>query len=418
MDNAALYPRYRWVMAVLINLAAQLTHVVYVALSPLLVYLAEDFNISKAAAGYATTVHILSMGVFMFVGTILIGWIDNKRTQLLGIAVEILGVIMAFFSRSFGMLIFARVFTGMGHGISGACTNSVIAAWFPPKEKPIVITLDTLGYLAITMLSYTCIVPVFHAFGDSWRYTLLSMGGVLVVVELLWIFFAKDNHALNAYIKQRNQLEGKKTNAFSGMREALRRRDVWMYCLCCATYSVANIGITTYLPQFLQSVRSMSDAAASSVVGVASAIGVAATFVGGVVATALGRRKPIVLPCIAAGAAVMTITLTSTSVWTITICYTVFTILGSFRSPATGTIATELKNSSPALASSTSAMSYGMGYIGSFLASPLLAFSTSLFGEERSMLIFIPLLASSFVFAALMPETGPKRRQKAPENGV
>ena len=83
--------------------------------------------------------------------------------------------------------------------------------------------------------------------------------------------------------------------------------------------------------------------------------------------------------------------------------------------PANGTIATELKNGSPALTSSTSAMSYGLGYMGSFLASPLLAFATGAFGSERSMLIFVPLLIAAFVFAAFMPETGPGRRAKVQE---
>jgi len=57
-------------------------------------------------------------------------------------------------------------------------------------------------------------------------------------------------------------------------------------------------------------------------------------------------------------------------------------------------------------------MSYGLGYMGSFLASPMLAFATNAFGSEHAMLVFVPLLIASFVFAAFMPETGPGRRAK------
>lgn len=412
MNDMSLYPKYRWVMAVLINLAAQLTHVVYIMVVPMLKYMAEDFAVSEITAGYASTVHIMMMGLFMFVGTIMIGWLDNKRTQLIGVTVEILGVIVSYFANSFGMLMFARVLTGMGHGISGACTNSVIAAWFPDKEKPVLITLDTLGYLAVTMLTYTFTLPIMHALNDSWRLTMLSMGGVLIIVDLLWVFLAKDNHALNAYIKERNAKEGKVAKPYSGMGEALRRKDVWIFCLSCAMYSIASTGISTYLPQFLQSVRNFDENTASSIVGIASAVGIGATTVGGIFATWLGKRKLIVLPCIAMCALCLTGTLTFSAMPVIIAMYMLFTAAGSFRIPANGTIATELKNGSPALTSSTSAMSYGLGYMGSFLASPMLAFATNAFGSEHAMLVFMPLLIASFVFAAFMPETGPGRRAK------
>lgn len=414
MNDMSLYPRYRWIMAVLINLSAQLTHVVYIMVIPMLKYMADDLAVSEITAGYASTVHIMMMGLFMFVGTLMIGWIDNKRTQIIGITIEILGVIVSYFAGSFGMLMFARVLTGTGHGISGACTNSVIAAWFPDKEKPVLITLDTLGYLAVTMLTYTFTLPVMHALGGSWRLTLLAMGGVLLAVDMLWLFFAKDNHALNAHIRARNAAEGKVAKPYSGMSEALKRRDVWIFCLSCALYSIASTGISTYLPQFLQSVRGFDENTASSIIGIASAVGIGATFVGGIFATWLGRRKLIVLPCVAACALCLTGALSFTAMPMIIGAYMLFTAAGSFRIPANGTIATELKNGSPALASSASAMSYGLGYMGSFLASPLLAFSTGAFGEEKSMLIFVPLLIGSFVFALFMPETGPGR--KKPQN--
>ena len=411
MNEKALYPRYRWVMAVLINLAAQFTHVVYIMVVPMLKYMAEDFNISEIKAGYASTVHIMMMGLFMFVGTLMIGWIDNKRTQLIGITVETLGVIVSFFAPSFGMLMFARALTGMGHGISGACTSSVVAAWFPDKEKPMLVTFDTLGYLAVTMLTYTFTLPLMHALNDSWRTTILLMGGVLVAVDLLWLFFAKDNHALNAYIRERTAREGKVVKPYSAMWEALQRKDVWMFCLSCALFTIASTGISTYLPQFLRTVRNFDENTASSIIGIASAVGIGATTLGGIFATWLGKRKLIILPCIAVCTLCLTGTLMFAAMPVIIASYMMFTASGSFRYPANGTVPTELKNGSPALTSSVSAMSYGLGYMGSFLASPLLMLSTGILGEERAMLVFVPLLIVSLLFAAFMPETGPGRKK-------
>lgn len=410
MENNALYPKYRWVMAVLINIAAQFTHIIYIILSPLLVYLAADFGVDTATAGYVATVHMLTMGIFMFAGTIMVGWIDNKRTQITGITIMIFGIITGYFAQTFSMLIFARVLTGMGHGISGACTSSVIAAWFPARERPALITADTLGFLAVTTLTYTCTVPVYHAFGDSWRLTLLAMGGVLVLTDLTWLIFARDNHALNAHNRSQNA-GAPGHRAYSGMSAALKRRDMWLYCMFYTLLSIGANGITTYLPQFLQNVRGYSDAAASSIVGVASGVGVAFTFLGGVAATALGRRKPIILPCVTLCIAFLTLSLVCEDAWAISACFTLYTVFNYFRCPASGTIPTELPGATPPMAASAASMSHGLGLIGSFVASPLLRLATAVMGEEYSMLVFVPLIVGALVFAILLPETGPGRKK-------
>lgn len=412
MNDTSLYPKYRYVMGALGNMAAQLTHIVFIMLIPLLEYLALEFGVSETVAGYVTTVHTTAMGIFMFVGTIMIGWVDNKRTQITGVTVMIIGIIVAFLSRSFGMLLFARVLTGMGHGISGACTSSVIAAWFPDKEKPVLITLDSLGCLAVTMLTHSLTLPLFHALDDSWRSTMLIMGGVLIVVDLLWLIFARDNHALNAAIRERNLREGKVAKPYSGIGEAIRRKDVIVYCLSFAFYSIASTGITNYLPGFLRTFRGFDENLATSIIGIGSAVGIGATFLGGIFATWLGKRKLIVLPCVAAGAMLITAVLTMESMYAIIAAYLLFNAAGSFRSPANGTIPTELKNASPALVSSTAAMSYGLGFIGSFAATPILSAAENIVGAEYSMLAYVPLIILSFVFLSLMPETGPGRLKK------
>ena len=413
MNDTSLYPKYRYMMGFLGNIAAQLTHIVYIMLIPLLEYISVEFGVSPIHAGYVSTVHAMVMGVFMFVGTVMIGWIDNKRTQLTGVTIMMLGILTAYFSRSFGMLIFARVLTGMGHGISGACTNSIIAAWFPDKEKPVLITCDTLGYLAVTMLTYSFTLPMFHALNDSWRHTMLIMFFVLLIVDVLWLIFGRDNHALNAAIRERNAREGRVAKPYSGIGEAIKRKDVIVYCLSFALYGIASAGISTYLPQFLHSVRGFDENLASSIIGLGSAVGIGATFLGGIFATWLGKRKLIVLPCIAGCVLFLTAALTMKYIPAIISAYVLFIAVGNFRSPANGTIPTELKNSSPALVSSTAAMSYGLGFIGSFLASPILSGAEKLVGSEYSMLAYVPLLIGSFLFLALVPETGPGRRKKA-----
>lgn len=412
MQDSLLYSRHRYIMGILDILCAGFTHVICLATAPLLVFIAADFGIDSATAGYASTLHILVQGIFALISPIMIGWIDNRKTQLIGVSIMVLGSVFCYFAPSFPMLLFSRVITGMGHGISTGCTNAIIAAWFPPKEKSMIVTVINLCIVGAVSLAYTCTIPLYHIVGDSWRLVLLVLGGVLLAVDILWFIFARDNHVLNEYIRKTDAASGKVTNAFSGMKEALTRSDVWVMCLFTGLATIASNGINTYLPQFLQTMRGFTDARASSVIGIANAVGAAATLIGGVATTALGRRKVIIIPCCILSIGFITLALTVPGAGLIIPFFIMYSFTVSFRGPSGSTIPTELKGVTPALASSSATLSFAIGLIGTFAASPMLKLSIRLFGESNSMLIYIPLLVISLIMAIMLPETGPKRREK------
>jgi len=413
MQDMSLYSGKRYLMGILNTLCCCTTHILNLVIAPVIIYIAADFGIDNATAGYASTLHVLAQGIFILISPIMIGWIGNKRTQIIGLTIMIAGALASYFANSFSMLLVCRFITGMGHGVCSGCSNAVIAEWMPAKDKSIFITVNGLAIAAITMLSYTCTVPLFHAVGDSWRVLLLALGIMLVVVNAVWITFYKDNHALNEYLKKQNALEGRKTNAFSGMREALSRRDVWIYWLFMGFATVGANGINTYLPQFLQNVRGFSDAAASSIVGVASGISAVATFLGGFATTALGKRKIIIIPSYILSMSFLVLALSFSGAGAISGMFIAYTIFNNMRTPASQTISTELKNVTPQLTSSAAAIAFGIGFIGTFFTSPLLKLSIALFGEANQMLIYIPLFVISFIAILLMPETGPGRKAKA-----
>ena len=411
MQDNDLYSGHRYIMGILDILCAGFTHVICLATAPLLVFIAADFGIDTATAGYVSTLHILVQGIFALVSPIMIGWIDNRRTQLIGVTIMILGSVLSFIAPGFGMLLFSRVITGMGHGISTGCTNAIIAAWFPPKEKSMIVTVINLCIVGAVALAYTCTVPLYHMLGDSWRLVLLALGGVLLLVDICWFILARDNHALNEYLKKADAGAGRTTNAFSGMKQALSRRDVWLLCIFSGLATIVSNGINTYLPQFLQNVRGFTDAGASSIIGIANTVGAVATLTGGIATTSLGRRKAIIIPCCVLSIIFITLALMLPGTGVIIAFFIMYSFVTSFRGPAGSTIPTEFSGVTPALASSSATMSFAFGLIGTFAASPLLKLSTTIFGADNSMLIFVPLLILSMVFSLMLPETGPKGRR-------
>jgi predicted MFS family arabinose efflux permease len=410
VEEDKLYPPFRYAMAVLLVLGASLTHIGFLITAPMLVYLANDFSVDIATAGYASTMHIFAMGASMFVGPALIRKLDIKKTQVIGMAVMVLGALACFAAPSFPILLAARVVTGVGHGLSGSCTSAIVTAWFPHRERSLIVTINGLGIVGVTTLVYTATVPLYYGLGESWRYVILVLGGILAATALAWLIFARDNEQLNMHIRNQNSLEGRRLNAFADMRNAITRRDVWMLSLFMGLGSIGANGVSTYLPQFLQSVRNFSDVNASAIVGITTGIGAVGTFLGGVATTALGKRKAVILPFMAASAACITAVFFCRGYWPIAFFLLLYAFTNNFRTPASQTIATELEGATPAFVSCVSALSYGLGFMGTFLTSPLLKFSTKFVGETYAMLVFVPLFLSAILFAFLLPETGPKRK--------
>lgn len=96
MQDEKLYPRFRFTMGVLDILCTDLTHVVNMLAAPMLVFLASDFGLDAATAGYASTLHLLFQGIFMFIGPVMIGWLDNKKTQFIGLTTMVIGSALSF----------------------------------------------------------------------------------------------------------------------------------------------------------------------------------------------------------------------------------------------------------------------------------------------------------------------------------
>ena len=415
MDESRLYPKYRYVIGALNFLIAAFTHSIFIVFNPLINVLVRDFSVTPATAGYASSVHIFAMGFCLLVGSVVIAKIDVRRTQLLGLSIETAGTLLNIFVPSFPILLVCSFITGVGHGLSGSCTNTIVAAWFPKKERSMVVTVNSLGNAGIIALVYATTVPLYHAFGDSWRKVMLFYGAILAVLDVLWFVFARDNTALNEHLRLENEKAGKTANAFSGLREALTRRDVIFLVLFMGISTISYQGINTYMPQFLANVRGFTEERAAALVGISAGFSALATFAGGSLTTIIGRRRGIIMLCLLVSVITASISLLSPVPAIITAMFVCYTLANNFRTPPSQVIATELPHGSPALTSTAAALSFGIGFMGAPLTAPMLSFSTRVFSEQYSMLIFIPLLLIAFLFVVLMPETGPKAKKDAAE---
>jgi len=173
--------------------------------------------------------------------------------------------------------------------------------------------------------------------------------------------------------------------------------------------TVASNGIITYLPQFLQNVRGYTEAAASTTVGLTNAVGIMATFLGGLITTGFGRRKLAIVPFMFMTAAFAALTIVFKAPFIIALMLILYIFALNFRTTASWTIVTEVEGSTPALVSSSSALVNTVGFIGALVVAPMYSVGENIHAGIGGMMIFVPLFVLGAVVAWFLPETGPRK---------
>lgn len=400
-ETGIVYPKFRWVIAVIFIFVSMLGVFFMVATAPIMTIMMEDLNTNLVMMGYASTIVTMMSGVFLFIGVIFIAKWGLKKCFILSTFFLTLGNIICMLSGTIGLLIFGRGLVGIGFGISGALVGATVFMWFPATERPLIFSANALACTASMLVAYNAIVPMYEVFG-SWKTIFTVCAGVSVFAMLLWIFLGREFSA-------NPQSETVKVNPFDGLTLAFKSKQLWMLSIMMTTFTVMQFGINFYYPTFLAEIRGFGTAAASSVTSIQFIAGAIGSFVGGIVAVALGKRKPILIPaCIATLATLVGLFIFNNVALLITMMFA-FGLIFNLRNPAAQTASTEVKGMNAAMASGANSMMFGFGSLLTIFISPVLGALQKTIGLTGAMLVFCMGLAIiGIVPTFFMKETGPK----------
>ena len=134
-------PRYRFVIAGLI-LAAHLTlGVNFFPVSPLLPLAIEEYGISRASASLLIAVPTLIKAFIALPGSVVIGRLGLKRAFTL--SWFLIGALsLSVLAPNFAIMLFLRALYGIGAGLMMPAIGPLVMQWFPPKERPIMNSLN------------------------------------------------------------------------------------------------------------------------------------------------------------------------------------------------------------------------------------------------------------------------------------
>jgi predicted MFS family arabinose efflux permease len=153
-----------------------------IALSPVLVQVAEDLGVSTATAGQLRTVAGLVAGVTAL-GIAAVGRRVGLRHLLVGGAILLAGASLASaVAPSFVTLALAQLAVGVAVAVLVTAATAAAAEWAPPEERPRVLSWALTGPPAAWIVGMPTIGLVGEA---SWRYAWVALPLVAAVAAAL-----------------------------------------------------------------------------------------------------------------------------------------------------------------------------------------------------------------------------------------
>ncbi len=130
-----LYPKYRWIVGLILFLGLAGSNVLWFAPSPLLSVIMNDLNMNLMQAGLAMSVVCLLIAVMGIVNGPLMDKFGPKRVFTAGLWLMGIGASATYLVGNYPTLFSTRAVIGMGIGLALPVTGSLIMMWFPENTK-------------------------------------------------------------------------------------------------------------------------------------------------------------------------------------------------------------------------------------------------------------------------------------------
>ena len=218
-------------MLISINLRTSIASV-----GPLIPFIREDLGISNGAAGFLTTLSLITFAIFSLFAPSLGKKLGHGKAIFLGILLLAIGVVIRV-QGGIALLYLGTALTGVGIVTANVLMIPFFKARIPEKIGLMTALLST-GMSLFAAIASGISVPLAEELGWGWRGALLSWVGLMVLALIAWIPQlsppkSKDNA---------EALEGK---------NVWKSRLAWQITGFMGTQSVMYFTMITWLPDLL-----------------------------------------------------------------------------------------------------------------------------------------------------------------------
>lgn len=228
--------------ALLYTLAfVQLTHVMdFMIMMPLSTLFCKEFAITNATFGLLVASYNISAGVFAFIGSFFIDRFDRRKVMLVSYASFILGTLACGLAPSFGLLLAARIFTGMFGGIIISTMLSIVSDAVPFERRARAMATMYMGFAAASIIG----VPSgsIIAAHSSWNVPFIAIAVMGVPILIAMFRFIP---TMNLHVE-----EAKKRNVFRQFIEIVSDSNRLRGLLLMGLLMLGHFSIIPYIPNF------------------------------------------------------------------------------------------------------------------------------------------------------------------------
>jgi len=251
---------------------------IWVILSALSVYISPSLHLNAAQQGLMVAIPTLSGSLFRFP----IGLLSDRfSTKWIGVGI----LLFLFIPLSLGWLIpmsfSALLGIGLMLGVAGASfavTLPLASRWYPPSQQGLVMGIAAAGNI-ITVIANLFAPRLASIYG--WHNVLGIAMIPLAMTLLAFLLMAKDSPTKPKRIPVSRYIT------------ALRKADLWWFCLLYSATFGGFVGLSTFLPQFFHNQYGLNAIDAGYLVAAAAFMGSIVRPLGGYLADKFGGVRTL-----------------------------------------------------------------------------------------------------------------------------
>ncbi|MCW6159452.1 MAG: MFS transporter [Thermoplasmatales archaeon] len=274
----------------------------YAIISPILVPISTQFNISETTASLIATVMFIGAAIFAFPGGVIVDKWSLRKATVFGQGFLLIGWFVSFISMNFPEFLIGRFIIGLGGAVIGISGATSVVQWFAPQKRMIPMGL------------WSACLPIGIAWGEilageivsraGWRTAVLA--GIIITIACLLLVAAM---VKSGPVKEATG-QSTPTNSRNGSNfidGVVKNKEVWKFNIALILGFIPLMTITTYWVAWLMNNKGIGSVVLSS--SVTSLIGIAGIFgamLGGYIASLIKRSKPVfVYPALAEAIAIL-----------------------------------------------------------------------------------------------------------------
>ncbi len=394
---------YKYLVAaalILCNISVSFSNSIAV---PMLTTIAKDIGVDISVAGMVSSITMVVTGFSLLFANLVQRVMKPKWIVSVAIVLCAAGNAVVGVTNHFLILLLCRAVVGVSLGMTSFATIALISQWLTGEERVYYLTTQTALTTLSSFLASRTAVPLMEMLSRSWHGVFSLMAMVNSITLAVWLCFGLKEASQQPIKEVAVVRKGK--SAFLVM---VRRSDVLILSAFLALISCAHVAVTTYLAAYLETVRGFPLAEAASFLGYISLAGMLGGPVASMVSAKIGRRKPVLFMGTAMGMALLIVILQLRSPGPLVAVVLLYGFFGSIYGPITQIITTEMRNTTPELASTAYSIVFAAGYLGTLFTSFIMTAVMKVTTMQVAMYVFVAVYLLACLSVLLVNETGAK----------